>query len=85
MKCLSTETTTGTPCMRTVGRDGCPHHGNHHIQERLRQANRPKLAKPEQLPLLRLTRDEISILIRHGYMAEQALRTNADEICGCQG
>jgi hypothetical protein len=43
------------------------------------------LAKPEQLPLLRLTRDEISILIRHGYMAEQALRTNADEICGCQG
>lgn len=79
MKCLSTDTTSGDPCQRTVGRDGCPNHGNHHIQERLRQANRPKPVVPEQLAF-KLTPAEIKALIKAGYDAEKP----ADP-CGCQG
>jgi hypothetical protein len=83
MKCLSTNTISGDPCQRTVGRDGCPNHGNKHVQERLRQANRPTPAKPEQLTFP-LSRDEIERLIRIGYESVNP-KPNPDEICGCQG
>lgn len=79
MKCLSINTASGNPCQRLVGRDGCPNHGNFHVQERLRQANRPKPAAPEQLAF-RLTLAEIKALIQAGYDAEKP----ADP-CGCQG
>lgn len=82
MKCLSTDTITGLPCNRTVGRDGCPNHGNYHIQERLRQANRPVQPKPEQQQMLLASPMD---LIRQGYEMERQLRTNSDHICGCQG
>lgn len=79
MKCLSTNTTSGTPCQRTVGRDGCPHHGNYHIQQRLREANRPTV-KPMQLELhMPISRDRINQLIMIGYKMDDP------DICGCQG
>lgn len=84
MKCLSKDTTTGEPCQKVVGRNGCHYHGNRHVQERLLLANRPRPVEPEQLQF-RLTPDEVKALIHRGYMAEQAKRTNAEEICGCQG
>lgn len=81
MKCLSTHTATGAPCQRTVGRDGCPHHGNYHIQQRLRMANRPD-GTPTQLVLhMPMSRDHINKLIMKGYMEEAGRQ--ADLICGC--